>query len=182
MVALNYIITKDDYISFYTYVFWEEGKKKRRLNFFKQAGFLLLFFLALYFIGGMGSFNYLSVTIYALIFLSTLLPLLSGKSSIMKSAEKVAENPENSTLFTENSLLASDAELVVKNIFTETKYFWSAIIKKGETDTHYFLFQNALQAIIIPKSACKSEEEKLALKKVLLKNLSLEAEFNELLN
>ena len=69
----------------------------------------------------------------------------------------------------------------VKNRFTETKYFWNAIIKKTETDTHYFLFENSLQAIIIPKRACKSEEEKLALRKVLSRNLSLDAEFNQIL-
>ena len=181
MVSLHYNITKEDYISFYTHVFWEEGKKKRRLNFLKQGGFLIVFLIVLYFAGGMGSFNNFSIAIYALIFVSTLLPLISGKASIIRNAEKITENPENSSLFTEYHLTATDAEMIIKNTFTETKYFWKAFIKKTETDTHYFLFENSLQAIIIPKSVCKSEQEKLALKKILSRNLSMDAEFNQIL-
>ena len=182
MVSLHYTITKEDYISFYTHVFWEEGKKKRRLNFLKQGGFLIIFLIVLYFAGGMGSFNSFSVAIYSLIFISTLLPLFSGRSSVVRSAEKITENPENSSLFTEHHFTATDASLHIKNIFAETTYSWNAIIKKTETDTHYFLFENSLQAIIIPKSACKSEEEKLALNKVLSRNLSLDAELNQILH
>lgn len=181
MMSLQYILTKDDYISFYVQVFWEEGKKKRRINFLKQGGFLIAFLIVLYFAGGMGSFNNFSIAIYALIFLSTLLPLISGKASIIKSAERITENSENSSLFTEYYLTATDGELIIKNSFTTTTYFWRAIIKKTETDTHYFLFENSLQAIIIPKSACKSEEEKLALNKILSRNLSMDAEFNQIL-
>ena len=181
MVSLQYTITKEDYISFYTHVFWEEGKKKRRLNFLKQGGFLIAFLLVLYFVGGIGSFNNFSIAIYALIFISTLLPLLTGKSSIIKSAERITENSENSSIFTEYFLTATDAELNIKNSSIETNYLWKAIIKKTETNTHYFLFENSMQALIIPKSACKSEEEKLALKKILSRNLSMDAEFNQIL-
>lgn len=182
MVSLQYIISREDYISFYTHVFWEEGKKKRRINYIKQGGILIAFLIILYFAGGLGSFNSISIAIYALIFISTILPFFSGKLSVIKSAERITDNPENSNLFTEHKLSATDAELIVKNIFTETKYTWKAVIKKTETDTHYFLFENALQAIIIPKSACKSEEEKLALAKLFSRNISLEAEFNQILN
>lgn len=182
MVSLKYILTKDDYIKFYTHVFWEEGKKKRRINFLKQGGFLITFFIVLYFAGGTGSFNNFSIAIYSLIFLSTLLPLISGRASIIRNAKKIADNPENDSLFTEYNVTAIDSELLIKTEFAETKYFWKAIIKKTETDTHYFLFENSLQAIIIPKSACKSEEEKLALSKVFSRNLSLDAEFNQTQN
>ena len=182
MVSLQYTITKEDYISFYTHVFWEEGKNKRKLNYIKQGVFLLVFLIVLFFAGGLGSFSPISIIIYALIIITTILPLFSGRTSVVKSAERITDNPENSTLFTKYYLTATDAELIVKNIFSETNYAWNAIIKKTETDTHYFLFENSLQAIIIPKRACKSEEEKLALKKVLSRNLSLDAEFNQILN
>lgn len=182
MVSLQYIITREDYISFYTHVFWEEGKKKRRLNYIKQGVFLLVFLIVLYFAGGLGSFNAISIIIYALIIISTILPLFSGRTSVVKNAERITDNPENSSLFTEYKLTATDTELVVKNIFAETRYTWKAIIKKTETDTHYFLFENSLQAIIIPKNACKNEEEKLALSKIFSRNLSLDAEFNQIIN
>ena len=38
-----------------------------------------------------------------------------------------------------------------------------------------------MQAIIIPKRACKNEEERVALSKILSRNLSMDAEFNQLL-
>jgi hypothetical protein len=181
MVSLQYDITKADYVSFYTFIFWEEGKKKRRLNFLKQAGFLLIFLGILYFAGGRGSFNFLSITIYAVIFFSVMLPLLNGKHAIIKNAEKITDDAENASIFTSYNLVATDTDLFIKNSFVETRYFWNAIIKKSETNTHYFLFENALQAIIIPKTACRNEEERLALSKILSKNLTIDAEFNQML-
>jgi hypothetical protein len=64
----------------------------------------------LYFTGGMGSFNNFSVVIYALIFLSTLLSLIGGKTFIIRSAERITENYENSSLFTEHHLTAIDGK------------------------------------------------------------------------
>ena len=181
MVSLQYDITKEDYVSFYTFVFWEEGKKKRKLNFLKQGIFLLIFLVILFYASGRGSFNTLSITIYALIFFSVVLPLLNGKNAIIKNAEKITDDADNATIFTTYKLVATDADLFVKNNFVETKYFWNAIIKKSETATHYFLFENALQAIIIPKRACKNGEESLALSKILSRNLSIDSEFNQIL-
>lgn len=181
MLALQYDITKEDYVSFYTYVFWEQGKKRRRLNFLKQAGFLILFLVVLYFAGGRGSFNYISIIIYGMIFFSVVLPLLNGKNSIVKNAEKITDDEENASIFSTYRLVATDASLLIITNFVETKLFWSAIIKKSETDTHYFLFENAMQAIIIPKRACRNEEERVALSKLLSRNLSMDAEFNQLL-
>ena len=181
MVALQYDITKEDYISFYTFVFWEEGKKKRRLNSLKQAIFLIVFLLLLYFAVGRGSFNYISIIIYGLIFFSVILPLLNGKNAIVKNAQKITDNEENASIFTTYHLVATDADLIIKNHFVETKYFWNAIITKSETATHYYLFENAMEAIIIPKRACKNEEERVALSKILSRNLSMDAEFNQLL-
>jgi hypothetical protein len=181
MVSLQYTITKDDYVSFYSFVFWEEGKKKRRFNYLKQAFFLVLFLSVIYFAGGLGSFNTISITIYALIFLSVVMPLVSGKTNVIKSAEKIADNVQNVSLFTDYNLVATDADLFIKTSYAETKYFWKSIIKKAETDTHYFLFENGIQAIIIPKRAFKNEEEKVALSKILSRNLSLDAEFNQTL-
>ncbi len=180
MVSLKYDITREDYISFYTHIYWEQGTKKRRINFLKQAGFLILFLVVLYFAGGLGSFNNFSIAIYALVFVSTLLPLISGRGSVQGNAERIADNPDNSSIFTAHHLTATDSELIIKTDFSETKYSWKSIIKKAETNTHYFLFENAFQAIIIPKSACKSEEEKLALAKVFSRNISLEAELNQI--
>ena len=78
----------------------------------------------------MDSFNNLSIAIFALIFLSIFLLLISGKASTVRSAERITENPENSSLFTEYDLTATNEELTIKNSYTETKYFWKAIIKK----------------------------------------------------
>ncbi len=181
MLSLQYDITKEDYISFYTFVFWEEGKRKRRLNYVKQSVYLLLFLIVLYFVGGRGGFNYISIIIYGLIFFSVVLPLFNGKNSIIKNAEKITDDPDNASIFTKYNLVATDADLFIQNDFLQTTYFWKSIIKKSETDNHYFLFENAMQAIIIPKRACKNEEERVALRKILSRNLSMDAEFNQLL-
>ena len=115
MVSLQYDITKEDYVSFYTFVFWEEGKKRRNLNLLKQGSILLAFLVILYFAGGRASFNVLSISIYALIFFSVVLPLFNGKNAIIKNAEKICEDVENESIFTTCNLVATDADLLIKN-------------------------------------------------------------------
>jgi hypothetical protein len=109
------------------------------------------------------------------------LPLLNGKNNIIRNAEKICDDVENESIFTTYNFVATDTDLLLKNKFVEAKYFWNAIVRKSETTTHYFLFENAMQAIIIPKRACKNDEEKLALSKLLSRNLSIDAEFNQII-
>ena len=54
-------------------------------------------------------------------------------------------------------------------------------MRKTETEAYWFLFVNGIQAIIIPKRIFGSKIEKAEFEKILLRNLSLEAEVNDVM-
>ncbi len=180
MVSLHYRITKDDYVHFYTYVVWDAGDKKkaRRKSILKQIGFVLVFLAVYYFVGGFRYLNKISFIIILLMFGTSLLPLIGGRTGADKQAEEIADDPENASVFVDNFLTAGDSGLEIKNEISETKYSWAAFIKKSETEEHYFLFLNSIYAIIIPKRVFNNKEEHAEFNKILTKNLSLQAEVN----
>jgi YcxB-like protein len=181
MVTLNYDITKDAYIDFFEHIYWNNPKKRktRIIKVVKQAILLSVFFA---FINISGNYFHLikfAIPIFILFLGLTFLPLITGKSDIKKQAETIADNPENESIFKKTTLIADDSLLTLKYELGELKYYWKAIIKKTETATYYYLFQNSMQAIIIPKSAFKNNEEKIAFDKILSRNLSLDAEIRD---
>ncbi len=180
MLKLQYTITKNDYINYYSFMYWDEGtrRKKRLLNMAKQIGVLAIFFAILYFTNVLRNISNTSLIFFVIIFGSSALPLFTGRLQIKKQAEVIADNEENESIFKEMMLEISDAGIYTKNEYVETNYKWISVIKKQESDDYYFLFQNAMQALIIPKRAFNNTNEKMIFDKLLSKNLSLQAEIN----
>ena len=178
MITLKYTISKEDYIHFYTYAVWDSAdrKKSRFKNILRQLAFVAAFLAIYYFAGGFRFLNRFSIIIILLMFATSLLPLFGGRSNTNKQAEEIADDPDNASVFVDNFLTASDAGLEIKNEISDTKYSWAAVIKRTETEDHYFLFLNAIYAVIIPKRSFDSKEQQAEFNKILIKNLSLQAE------
>ena len=183
MVALKYSITKEDYVNFYTYIMWDApGKRKKRQMFYaKQSVPILIFLLAFYYTGLFDRPGKFILLIGGFLMITTLLSFIGVRTNTMKQAESIAENPENDSIFNELNVVASETGLLIKNDLKETKYQWASIIKKLESRNYYFLFHNAMEAIIIPKRAFSNEEEKVRFEKLLSQYLSLDAEVFHLL-
>lgn len=181
MVSLAYTITKEDYINFYTHVMWDAGarKKSRAKSILKQLSFVALFILVYYFAGGLRFLNNFSVIIILLMFATSLLPLIGGRAGTERQAADIADDPENASVFTDHQLLASDSGLEVKTGTSDLKYSWGAITRKTETAAYYFLFLNAIHALIIPKRAFTGKEDAAEFKKILTRHLSLEADIKD---
>jgi YcxB-like protein len=183
MISLHYTIEKKDYVNYYLHAFLEEPKirKKNLIKTLKQSGSLLLYFLIISYSVGIRTINKYSIPLGLLLFVTTILPLITRRASLIKQAESITEIAENENIFTENTFIPTDADFQIKNKFCEVKYFWNAIIKKTENSNYYFLFVNEFQAIIIPKRAFKNNEELQAFDKILSRNLSLDAELKDAL-
>ena len=183
MLSIKYAITKEDYINYYTYVMWDApGKKKKRLIYYgKQSLPILIFLFAFYYTGLFHRPGNFILLIAGFLLITTLLSFMGVRNNTMKQAEAVADDPENGSVFLESNLLVSETGLLVKDDLKETKYQWGAIIKKLESRQYYFLFHNAMQAIIIPKRAFATAEEKIKFEKLLSQYLSLDAEVSHLL-
>ena len=180
-MTLNYTITKEDYVSYYTYMYWDEPlrKRKRINNILKQASIFFLVIAILFFTNVHGVLNLFSLPIFLLIIGSTLLPLFTGKIQLAKQAADIADNPDNDSIFKKITLTILEDVLIVKSEMIESKFNWKGFTKKTEIDKYYYLFQNTMQAIIIPKRAFTNNEEKLAFDKILSRNLSLDAEIKD---
>lgn len=181
MITLHYTITKEDYVRFYTYMYWEKKSRQRVRwqNFLKQLVIILLFLSLLFFTNSLYFLGSVSPLFLIVIIGSTLLPIITGKQRLIKQAKSITDNPENESIFKEVVLTASDVEVNAKSELTQAIYNWKSFIKKIETEDFYFLFQNELQAIIIPKRTFKNNEEKSTFDKILSRNLTLEAELND---
>jgi hypothetical protein len=183
MITIHYTLSKDDYVNYYTYMYWDakDRKRKRLRNMIKQAGFFCLFSSVLFFSGVYGRMNKISISVFLLFFAGAFLPMLTGRSQMVKQAEAIADDPDNFSIFNETTLTANDTEISLKSIIVDSKLKWDAVIKKTETSNYYFLFLNAMQAIIIPKSAFINIDEQHAFDKILSRNLSLDAELKDAL-
>ena len=180
MVSLHYEITKEDYVHFYMHMLWDaKGRKKKRVKaFIRQAAYNLAFCAVLFYIGS-SRFDKFTLLFIALLLCISFLPLISAKTDAERQAATIAEDPDNGNIFTEYALIATDADLYIKTSFHETRTFWKGFLKKTETATHFFLFENALQAILIPKRAFNTTEDLAEFQKILSRNLSLQAELKD---
>lgn len=178
MLQLNYTLIKQDYVNYYLYMYWDEKKKKkaRLKNLLKQLLYNVIILVAIYF-SNVGRQNFTFVLIiFAIIFTTTLLSFVGGKASLEKQANNIANDVDNQSIFTQYTLIASDEALVVKTTFCESKFYWKTFVDKMENEAYYYLFENALQAVLIPKHAFKNNDEKVIFDTILLRNLPLEIE------
>jgi YcxB-like protein len=164
-------------------MYWDEPSRKRKRinNILKQVGIFSLIVSILFFSRVNIFINIFSIPVFIIIVVSAFLPLLTGRSQMIKQATDLADNIDNESIFKDVSLFATDDKIILKNSLIETSFNWKAFIKKTETEKYYYLFHNSMLAIIIPKRAFANNEEKIAFDKLLSRNLSLEAELKDAL-
>jgi hypothetical protein len=178
MLSLHYALTKDDYINYYTYVAWDSpaNKKKRFYYYTRQMVPLLIFLFAFYYTGLFDRPGKFIFIIGSVLLAITLLSFINVRSNTIRTAERVADDPNNGSIFLELNVVISETGIVVKDELKESKYRWEAILRKAESKNYYFLFHNAVQAIIIPKRVFNTADEKGRFEKLLTQYLSFEAD------
>lgn len=182
MVSLRYALTKEDYANYYTYVVWDapSNKKKRMFYYGKQIVPILIFLAAFYYTGLFDRPGKYILLIAGALLLTSFLSLIGVRANTMKQAERIADNEENDSIFIDMTLTISESGIMVKDELKEIRYQWKAIIKKLESQNYYFLFHNAMQAIIIPKRAFTSADHKAQFEKLMSQYISFGAEFTGL--
>lgn len=182
MLSFDYALTKEDYCNYFIFVTWEApGKQKKRTRYFlRQLFSILIFTLLFYYTGLFTRDKIFSIVAVVVILFTSVLSLTGIRSSLNKQAQKIADNTLNNALFSPTHLSASDAGILLKDEFTESKFTWRAFVKKQENADYYFLFYSSLEAIIIPKRIFKPYEETL-FAELLVRCLSFDAEIGHLI-
>jgi hypothetical protein len=181
LISLQYTITKEDYAAYYNYAMWSspDRKKKRIYAILRQLG-SAAFFLGIYYYSFRNSYSTNTLLVAVAVFLViSILSIFSTKNTLDKQLDEFIQNPDNANIFSDTFLTATDTDLKLQSEYFETKALWKAIVNKAETDSHYFLYINAVQAFIIPKRCFKNNEEKNAFDRILSRTLSLDAQIKE---
>lgn len=179
MLSLNYAISKEDYVFFYTYMMWDSPENAGKRNWFYVRQLLppILFLLAFYYTGLFNRSNQFVLLIVGFLALTVITSLKSARGNTVRQAEKIANDPGNESMFSNRSLQVSDAGITVQDELSETRYRWKAFCKRMESERYFFLFTNNVQAIIIPKRAFTSSDQLQQFEKMLTQHLSIDAEF-----
>ncbi len=182
MISLKYSISKEDYINYYAYVVWDapENRRKRLLYYVKQLIPIVLFLFAFYYTGIFERNSKFILLIIGFIFLTSALSLFGVRSNTVTQGEKIADDPANSSIFLERSLIISESGITTKDPLVEINFQWNAFIKKQESKEYYFLFTSAIHALIIPKRVFNNANERMQFEKLLTQHLSFDAEIGHL--
>ena len=181
-MILKYAVTKEDYIQYYTYVSWDAPEqKKKKINYYLRQVLINGGIIAIIFYTGFFSMHYWYMYIYlGILLLTTVFQIFSSRNSIATQAEKVTNDENNASIFSEKTVEIDDTGISLKDAVTESKFRWEAFVKKQENNHYYFLFTSSIEAIIIPKRIFKLAEEKSKFEKLLIQHLSLDAEVGHL--
>lgn len=182
MITLQYAISKEDYINYYTFVMWDapENRRKKINYYIRQIIPIILFIAAFYYTGIFERNSKFILLILVFIFITSLLSVFNVRSNTIRRAEKVANDPGNSSVFLDFSMIVSESGISTKNELMETRFQWKSFIKKQENREYYFLFTSSMQAVIVPKRVFKNTDEKIQFEKLLSQNLSFDAEIGHL--
>ncbi len=183
MISVKYSINKEDYINYYTYVTWDAPNRRRsRMKYYLRQLAINAAILAILIFTDIFRLNPVYFYIYAgILVVTAALQILYARSTIKKQAEKIAASENNASVFLETQAEITDAGIALKDEISERKYVWKAFVRKQENDEYYFLFTNAIEAIIFPKRIFKMPDERKQFEKLLSQHLSFDAEVGYLI-
>jgi len=182
MISLNYSISKEDYVNYYTFVLWDgpANRKKRVIYYLRQLVPLLIFVFAFYYTGIFERNSKFTLLIIGFIFLTSILSFVGVRSNTAKRAHQITDDPGNSSIFNEMSMIVSETGIALRTDLIESKYQWKSFIKKQENKDYFFLFTSSIQALIIPKRIF-NVSERAQFEKLLSQYLSFDAEIGHLM-
>ncbi len=183
MIMLQFSLTKEDFVNYHSFIMWDapENKQKKIKYYIRQLIPIILFIAAFYYTGIFERNSKFILLISGFIIITSVLSLFGIRSNTIKQAEKIATDPNNSSIFLETIFTISETGIITKDNLTETKFQWNAFIKKQENKRYYYLFTSTIQAIIIPKRVFKNHDESIQFEKLLSQNLSFDAEIGFLI-
>lgn len=118
-----------------------------------------------------GTFNPFGVIIFGVVSILwvAFYPKRLKKRTLAKT-KKMIEEGDNTGILGMHKLTLNDEEIIHIEPESEQKIKWKGIKKLEESDTHYFLYNTAISAIIIPKQKVRDDIEKLD--KILKSNVA----------
>jgi hypothetical protein len=177
MIAFRFTLTEQEYFQYNYYTAWAAPSRKRyRAGYFLRV-LLLYGIVAFLYIFANRSHNF---WIDIAVFIATGLVYLMFipffiKRSVRRKVKDILSKKENQHVLHEAEIILSDHGIIDKDIVSESRYEWDAIVHFAETEDSYYLYTNSYHAIVIPKRAVKDITDRNEMQRLFDTYLPLEA-------
>ena len=178
MLFLKYHLSEEEYFDYNYYTAWSApARKKYRISYYLRVLLLYAAIAGIYIFLKSEEFVLANLIILVSIGLVYFLLVPSlVKQSIRRRVKQMLSHPENEHILEDAEVELSDKGIIDKDKESESRYNWEGIVKKGETETSYFLYTNSYHAIVIPKRVLKTTEDRKELERLLNEYLPLSTE------
>lgn len=180
-MLIHVTLTKEIFFEFSYYTGWTApwNRRKRLIYYSKSILYSLLSFIFVFFfvIKTKVSWDFfLFLALLLLLYFAVIVPAwIKHRYNIL--AKKFFEDPQNANVFLPTAVEISEKGVTNNDSISETKYGWTAFVRKVFNKSSSYLYLNNHLAIVIPESAFANKNEKQEFEKLLAEHLPLQAEF-----
>jgi len=177
MVILRFRLTQEEYYQYNYYTAWSDPSKGAyRLRYFARVFILYGVVASLYIITN--SSHMIGVDISVFVATGSVYLLLVPffiRWSVRRRVRDILSRKENLHVLDEAEIHLSDSGILDKDPVSESRYDWDAVVRMAETPESYYLYTNSYHAIVIPKRAIRSDDDKAEIGRLFIEHLPLSA-------
>lgn len=179
MVLLQFRLTEEEYYQYNYFTAWSDpGKRAYRLLYFLRVFLLYGVVAGLYILTSKSHLIWIDISVFVVTGGAYLLLVpFFIRWSVKRRVKDILSRKENLHVLDEAEIQLTDTGILDKDTVSESRYAWDAIVRKAETPDSYYLYTNSYHAIVIPKRAAPSVEEKREIERLFNQHLPLSAEF-----
>jgi len=176
MVSFKFRLTEDEYLQYNYYTAWSAPvRKKYRIFYFLRVIILYGAVAMLYIIATRQHYIWIDISVFIITGVIYLIMIPSFvKGSVRRKVKDILSKKDNQHILDESEIILSDTGIIDKDILTESRYNWDAIVRLADTPDGYYLYTNSYHAIVIPRRVVNNDEQK-ELTRLLSENLPLHA-------
>jgi len=100
--------------------------------------------------------------------------------SLKRRVTKFLNKEENSDVLGQSEVLINEEKIIDKTTKSTTFYNWDSIIRFAKSENNFYLYINAMYAIIIPKRLLKNPSESKEFEKFILSSIPLSSSFRSI--
>lgn len=97
------------------------------------------------------------------------------KWSIRRRVKDILSRKENQHVLEDAEITLSETGIIDKDLVSESRYEWDAIVHYAETPDFHYLYTNTYYAIVIPKRVLINESDRELTERLLATHLPLQA-------
>ena len=179
-MILDFSLTEDDIFKFNFYSGWGSPEKKSYriwyyIKFIAYAFFGVLFLIV---ISRKEPINFPMLAGLAII-VGLSFSYFNIENTYKNHIRKLISPQHNSAFYVMRQMIINETGITDKDENSETKYAWSAIIKKVENEEYFYLYLSSLHSIIIPQRVL-DQKQREELRLLLSRHLTLTAEIDHM--